>query len=315
VQGHYITPGYYYDGGVYHGKGDGFVARLSPDGTALEYATYLGGENREMGQAIAVDSDSRAYVAGVTASYEFPTLNPFASTARVLNNGSGKGLHTDGFISVLSSNGNALAYSSYLGGDLDDAALAITLDALTNAYVTGYAFSTNFPRTATNFTAWASRTNANSDVFVTRLNSVGGTNGGYSILFGGKSNDQGISLAVDGASQAYVVGLTASRTNFADLDILASLPPGFSATNSTLKKYGTQDAFLVALDPGGSNLFSAYLGGVAKDQANAITFDTNANAAYVVGTTSSTNFPGALPLTYHGKRAHSEAVISRIVFP
>jgi hypothetical protein len=299
-----------YDGASYHHSGDAFVARFSPDGSTLEYSTYLGGTNRDNGQGIAVDSAFSAYVVGQTASTNFPTANAISGSL----NGTNHFLAIDGFISKLSPDGRSLVYSTYLGGFQNDAAMAVAVDSSANAYVTGYTFSTNFPVTQRTFTAWASRTNINSDVFVMRLDQFGSTNGGYSVVFGGRSNDQGLGIAVDGSHNAYVVGGTSSKTNFADLNAFATLPAGFSATNSSIRPHSISDGFIVQLDPSGNSLFSAYFGGSRNDQANAIAFDTTAGAACIVGTTLSTNFPGTGPLTFHGKPPRTDAVFSRIQF-
>src|SRR5262249_19312141 len=55
---------------------DAFVAKLTPDGTALVYATYLGGSGSEGGFGIAVDAAGAAYVTGFTTSPDFPTMHP-----------------------------------------------------------------------------------------------------------------------------------------------------------------------------------------------------------------------------------------------
>ena len=313
-----------YDGSVNHRNQDAYVARFNPNATALEYYTYLGGSNQDIGQGIAVDSAYSAYVVGQTTSTNFPSTNAFQAQAVVLNNQTNRSSYTDGFISKLSASGAALLYSSYVGGSNNDSALAVKVDAALNAYVTGFTFSTNFPRTLTELTAWPSKTNYNSDVFVIRFDPGGQTNNGYAVVFGGKFNDQGIGIAVDTNQNAYVAGLTDSRTNFAGTDtslmtgfFAANPASGFSPTNSSPKKH-VNDAFLVELAPNGTNLFSAYLGGVESDQANGIALDLASGAgpiAYLVGTTTSTNFPGTAPDTFHGKKKYSDAFMSRIEFP
>ncbi|MGV3720514.1 MAG: SBBP repeat-containing protein, partial [Actinomycetota bacterium] len=54
------------------GRSDAFVARLSPDGGELLYSTYLGGKRDDLGLGIAIDLSGNAYVAGQTASTNFP---------------------------------------------------------------------------------------------------------------------------------------------------------------------------------------------------------------------------------------------------
>src|SRR6185295_3947215 len=61
---------------------DAFVARLEPDGSALLYSTYLGGNDNEMGEAIAQDAAGSCYVTGWTTSVDFPTVNPAQARSR-----------------------------------------------------------------------------------------------------------------------------------------------------------------------------------------------------------------------------------------
>lgn len=325
---HFLT-GYYrtnYVGSRYQGNGDAFVTRFSADGASLEYSTFLGGTNQDIGEGIAVDANYSAYVVGMTASTNFPTLNAFANGAFYLNNLTNRSFVTDGFISKLSPSGDALVYSSYIGANNNDDALAVAVDTVMNAYVTGDTFSTNFPVTLTNLTAWPSLTNVNSDVFVMRFNPDGTTN--YSVVFGGRSNDKGLGIAVDASQNAYVVGMTLSPTNFANLTTnMLPLPFGFSLTNSSIRRFGMSDAFIVELDSSGSNVFSAYLGGAGNDQANGIAWDPSTGAAYIVGTSTSTNFvsspslitptnlTGSLPPNFQGGRNRSDAFVGKINFP
>jgi len=123
---------------------DAFVTQLSADGSALVYSTYLGGNSDEDGYGIAVDGMGDAYVTGDTFSGNFPTCNPVQSTP---GGGSchGGGACSDAFVTQLSADGSALAYSTYLGGNSDDHGEGIAVDGAGNAYVTGETFSTNFP--------------------------------------------------------------------------------------------------------------------------------------------------------------------------
>ncbi len=56
-----------------HGSDDVFVSQLSADGASLTYSTYLGGGGQDEGFAVALDSAGNAYIAGSTASVDFPT--------------------------------------------------------------------------------------------------------------------------------------------------------------------------------------------------------------------------------------------------
>src|SRR5262249_34138311 len=121
-----------------HGGNDAFVARLSADGSALVYATYLGGSGTDSGTGIAVDpSTGDALVTGGTRSTDFPTANPLQPT----NHG-----FDDAFVARLRGDGSALVYATYLGGSSFDEGSGIAVDPTTgDALVTGGTGSTNFP--------------------------------------------------------------------------------------------------------------------------------------------------------------------------
>ena len=65
-----------YNGGGLYGH-DIFVTKLSASGSALAYSTYLGGNDDDVGQSIAVDNAGCAYLTGYTFSTDFPTQNPY----------------------------------------------------------------------------------------------------------------------------------------------------------------------------------------------------------------------------------------------
>jgi len=134
---------------------DVFVTKLSSAGNSLIYSTYLGGGNSDYGYGIAVDDSGNAYVTGYTVSSNFPTLNPYQSTNRGGD---------DVFVTKLSSSGNSLIYSTYLGGEDTDIGEGIAVDGSGNAYVTGWTLSSNFPT----LNPYQS-TYQGFDVFVTKL--------------------------------------------------------------------------------------------------------------------------------------------------
>ena len=114
---------------------DAFVTKVNPAGTSLVYSTYLGGTGDDNGEGVAVDEHGNAYVEGATSSADFPTLNPFQPA-----NAGGYDL----FITELNAAGNALVYSTYLGGSSDEFNSGIALDHQCNVYVQGNTPSTNF---------------------------------------------------------------------------------------------------------------------------------------------------------------------------
>jgi hypothetical protein len=147
--------------------GDVFVSRLTPDGSKLIYSTYVSGTDFEVGRGIAVDAAGNAYVAGLTTSVDFPSVNPLQK-----NFG---GDEFDAFVFKLNPTGSALAYSSLLGGDKNDGGYAIAVDTKGNAYVTGYTYSTNFPTKNPLRNAEKGANPGYRDVFVTKISDAGGT--------------------------------------------------------------------------------------------------------------------------------------------
>lgn len=118
---------------------DAFVTKLSASGGALQYSTYLGGSGEDIGNGIAVSPSGQAYVAGITSSPfpTFPLVNPTQNDLRSSSR--------DLFISKLRPDGNEFEYSTYLGGSATDRAMAIAVDDVGQAYVTGNTESTDLP--------------------------------------------------------------------------------------------------------------------------------------------------------------------------
>ena len=143
---------------TYQGNGDVFVTKLSSSGSSLLYSTYLGRSNTDWGYSIAVDGSGCAYMTGYTGSTDFPTLNPYQTDQNSY----------DAFVTKLSSSGNSLVYSTYLGGSGYDYGYGIAVDASGSVYVTGWTESTDFPTLNPYQTDQGGR-----DVFVTKLSSSG----------------------------------------------------------------------------------------------------------------------------------------------
>jgi hypothetical protein len=123
----------------YNGNFDAFVTKVNPQGTALEYSTFLGTSSTERGRGIAVDAAGQAYVTGSTGP-GFPT------TPKAFDTTSSGG---DAFVTKLNATGSALLYSTFLGGSGSNGEQgnAIAVDGAGDAYVTGHTFSSDFPTT------------------------------------------------------------------------------------------------------------------------------------------------------------------------
>ena len=254
------------------GGQDGFVTKLNSTGSVISYSTYLGGSLDDRGSSIAVDSSGAVYIAGNTNSTNFPIINAVQST----NGGA-----PDAFVTKLNSIGNAVLYSTYLGGaGAENVELggSIAVDASNNAYVIGTTSSTNFPT----FQPLQSALNGSNDVFVVKL-SAAGSAFVYSTYLGGSSIDYGESIAVDSSGHAYIAGYTASS----DFPTLNADQPALG---------GGYDAFVAKLNTSGNALMeSDFLGGSGSDAGYGLALDSS-GAAYLTGQTSSTNFPLKTPV-------------------
>jgi Beta-propeller repeat/HYDIN/CFA65/VesB-like, Ig-like domain/Abnormal spindle-like microcephaly-assoc'd, ASPM-SPD-2-Hydin len=277
---------------------DAFVAKVNSSGTALDYCTYLGGSGLDSGQAIATDAVGDAYIAGYTASSNFPTQ-------AALQSASAGGV--DAFITELDRGGTSLIFSTYLGGNDQDQAFGLALDAGGDIYVAGGTSSGNFPTTANVF---QSNYGGNEDAFVTKLG-PGGSSLLYSTLIGGSAMDQATAVAVDAQERAVAVGATQS-TDFPTVDALQRIL-GISGSG-TCGSGACSDAFVTLLDATGGAVYSTYLGGTGADVAQAVALDPT-GVPYVTGSTQSTNFPavaGALQGAYAGTGTSGNVFVAKV---
>jgi len=171
------------------------------------------------------------------------------------------------------------------------------VDGAGNAYVTGQTASDQtagaFPVTGGPDLTFNGGT---YDAFVAKVNAAG-TALVYAGYIGGAGDDYGVGIAVDGAGNAYVTGLTSSDQT-ADAFPVAGGPDLTFNGGST---YG--DAFVAKVNAVGDALvYAGYIGGAGDDYGRGIALDGTGNA-YVTGYTDSieTTFPvtGGPDLTYN----------------
>jgi beta-propeller repeat-containing protein/centrosomal CEP192-like protein/HYDIN/CFA65/VesB family protein len=268
----------------YGGNGDAFVAKLSATGSALSYASYLGGSAADFGQGVAVDASGNAYVTGSTQSPDFPTESPLqignaGCTTSVVYSQTTTTCTADAFVAKINAPGSALIYSTYLGGSEADSGQAIAIDAGGDAYVAGFTYSGNFPTQ----NALQSSLGGSADAFLTQL-STDGSRLVFSTYLGGSGLDQAFGLALDTLGNIFVAGGTQS--------------PNFPTTAGVFQTNygGNGDAFVTKLSAGGKALvYSTFIGGSGTEQANSLAVDSAGNVV-VVGFTQSTDFPLVDPL-------------------
>ncbi len=263
---------------------DAFVSKIAPGGGSLLFSTYFGGNQTDVGQGIACDSEGSAYVVGYTSSPNIPITNAFQTLVNNKTNVTGA---LDAFVAKFSAQG-ALLYSTFLGRAGNDAAYRVAVDSVGNAYVAGYTQSKLFPNTMTNVVGLTNVSKAsvlNSDAFLAKIgvDSAGVSELLYSAVLGGTANDSGWDVAVTPSGEAYTVGITASR-NFPTNNTAGFL----SRTNS-----GKADVFVAGISADASTLlFSGYLGGSKADYGYGIALSPGGEV-YITGRSVSTNFPPA----------------------
>lgn len=124
------------------GESDGFVGRISADGSRFDFLTYLGGEGTDTIETCALNADGEIYVAGRTTSTDFPVANAIQSQ---YGGSTASATAGDMIIARLTSDGASLQFSTFLGGPQDEWALDISVTDDGLLYVGGATNSTSFP--------------------------------------------------------------------------------------------------------------------------------------------------------------------------
>ncbi len=273
---------------------DAFVARLSADGSTLEYSTYLGGDQDEWAYTIAVDAAGRATVAGSSDSPDFPTTP-----------GAFDPIGLGSFVARLSIDGSALVFSTFFPGSVS----GIAVDSAGESVLAGGTTATNFPVTPGAYDttpgggtcSTAPYTHPCSDAYVAHL-SADGSAVVYGTYLGGSDDDSASNIAVDGSGQITVAGSTTSG-NF------PTTPGAYDRTfaggtcGTAPYLFTCSDIFVTRFNVAGSALvYSTFLGSSDHDRVAAIGLD-NAGQTTLTGSAASQDFPttpGAYDTTFNG---------------
>lgn len=272
------TPGSY---DMTNSEIDAFVLKLSSMGDALIYGTFIGGSSNDDGRALALDDAGNVVLTGRTLSSDFPSTEGSYQTSK---NG-----YTDVFVLKLSSMGDTLIYSTFVGGSLLDHGVGLALDSAGNAIVTGDTSSSDFPVTANSYDTTH---NGGRDVFVFKLSSAGDTLL-YNTFVGGLHDDYGLSLGLDDSDNPVITGWTAS----------SDFPTTENSYDATYNG-GKGDGYVFKLNSEGNTLlYSTFIGGSAYDSAASLALDS-AGHVVVTGSTESDDFPttiGSYDTTPNGR--------------
>ncbi|NPE09494.1 MAG: hypothetical protein GNW80_14505 [Asgard group archaeon] len=237
----------------------------------LDFTMILGGNESDMGFAIAVASDGNYYVTGITESSDFPTKNAYDYT---FNDKEGIYSYGDVFVAKISVNGELL-WSTFLGGSIKEEGSGIALDTDGSCYITGWTDSEDFPTQNAFDNSYGG--GQYGDAFVAKFASNGELL--WCTFLGGSETDEANGIAVsDGV--CYVTGSTAS-SNF-------PMKNAYISTFSGGERYG--DAFVSKFSTTGELLWSTFIGGSEDDYGDDITIASD-GSCYITGTTESNNFP------------------------
>ena len=297
-----------------YGITDAFISKYSPDGTNMIWTTFLGGgddiQGTETAQSMICDQNNNVYLYGSTSSVDFPIVGGFQTSH---GGGSPNSNHyfngvyftnqgTDIYVAKISSNGQNLLASTYMGGSLNDGVNTkvtsgtynsvasydsltsnygdqfrgeIMLDPSGNCLIASCTRSVDFPV----LNAFQPNNAGEQDGVIFKLsNDLSALQ--WSSYYGGTNNDACYSVKVDSSSNILFVGGTSS----------INLPFTSAGWQSTYNG-GKSDGFVVKLDPTGNAVTSAsYLGTVNYDQAFFVEIDRNDNV-FVLGQSAGGAFP------------------------
>ncbi|MBK9124918.1 MAG: SBBP repeat-containing protein [Chloroflexi bacterium] len=254
-----------------NGMEDAFVAKINPEGTALVFAGFIGGQIWDYGYDVAIDSDLNVYVTGYTVSVYRGFPNVVGPYFAPVNPGSSGHL---AFITKVVASGESLAYSGYLGGIDDSWGRGVAVDLDGSAYVVGNAYGDWDPPGVPVFSPDPTVGNNSGDVaFVAKVNPEG-TGLEYLAFLDGIAWD----VVVDADEHVYFVGSVYDR--YPPHTFPASVGPKLILDNQ-------YDGFIAKLHPSGTSfIYGGYIGGPRGEYAYGVAVDSS-GIAYVTGVTLS----------------------------
>lgn len=245
--------------------GDGFVTKLSADGSTILFSTYFGGDGEDWIYGMEFDESGNLMFAGWSTSSDLATTGAYQESS---------GGSADAFVAKLSANGQTKIMCSYFGGSAIDRAWAMTIDGSYNFVFSGATTSDNFPLSGN-----ANQTSrvGQEEAYVAVV-SEDGSFLNYSTYLGGDDEDYGLGIKVDSQGNIIVAGTTESL----DFPTVNAYQPAHAG--------GTMDCFIAKVKPDGSLAFSTYFGGTAVDRTWELVLDSQ-DSIIMAGRTTSADYP------------------------
>jgi hypothetical protein len=234
----------------------------------LDLSSYLGGDATDFVSGVAVSAGGDLYATGLTESSDFPGADAAAEPDGAV------------YVTRVAGDRRSIVFTTILDGRSKDQGLAIAVDDLRAAYVTGNTTSRNFPLRfpfQSNLNPGLSSPFVNEDAFLTKLSASGSIV--FSTYLGGRNDDSGGAIAVDADRRPYMAGFTFSNN--------------FPVKNEIqdVELFEDRNAFLTVFAADGQSLvYSTQLGGENLDIAGGVAVDRSGNA-YLAGDTFSKDFP------------------------
>jgi hypothetical protein len=243
------------------GESDAFLVEIDPDGRIV-YSSYIGGNQADQGDGIALSPNDDVWIAGTTWSVNFPNVKQRFGPG-------GKG---DLFVSVLKPRDATVHSAILLGGSNDEKLTGIAIGGK-SVFVTGYTESADFPVVR----PLQPRLSGSSDAFLVALqDSLEATT--FGTYLGGSGNDSAWGVALDPEGNPVIAGITESD----------DLPVTGGAFQK--RRGGQEDSFLMKLDKSGQKvLLSTYYGGSGRDHAGYDGGDVMVSAAGTIWMAGLTN--------------------------
>jgi hypothetical protein len=246
---------------------DGFIAGFDSSGIRI-WATYYGGYDYDAFRAMVADTAGHLYLAGNTASRDFPVQRAFQPYYQ--------GGLSDAVFVKMTDDGVPII-SSFLGGRDEDYAYAIAVSDSSDFVITGHTWSGTFPTMGTGQTSFG----GTKDAFVSVFDSSGSMR--WSSFHGGSAGDAGQGCAFDSQGNILISGWTASS----DLPVARALQPNYAGGISN-------DAFLAKFSSSGALVWGTYYGGTGGEAPASfgpvLAIDGDDNV-YIAGSTTSRDFP------------------------